>query len=689
MLILAFIVAFVAVMALLLLLRISVRRQRTIQQLKDQLTEQANLLSESERREDFMFSANPYPMWLYDRKTLRLLRVNDAAVTAYGYSREELLEMTILDIRPEEDRPALLKLVQADTDGYRNVGVWRFRRKDGSLLWMEIMGFVVSRGVHSEKLVLALDVTERCRIEQALRESEAMLKSLVDHAPFGIAQSPIEANRWQAVNPALRKMLGGYSNEEALQLNLREQIYADPKHRDKLIEVLQRSGRVEGWETTLRRRDGSLFPVRVTGLLSGEKSAPRVFSAYVEDLTQQSALEKQVRQVQKLEAVGRLAGGMAHDFNNVLVVIKLSTELMLGQITPESPFSKTLLQISSAADRAATLTRQMLAFGRQQMMQPRIINLNAVVGETTQMLRRVIGEDIHLVTSLPEEVENSFLDPDQVAQVILNLAVNARDAMPHGGTLHIETSTVDLDEAYAATHPPVQPGRYVMLAFSDSGTGIDKSILPRIFDPFFTTKELGKGTGLGLSIVYGIVKQSGGYVWVYSEPGHGTTFKLYFPATTASPQRTALHADSILRPAGQMLLVVEDDPIIRSNVCECLQQLGYRVLQAESAAAALRTCKENGDKIDLVLTDMVMAEKTGHELAAELTQCFPGIRVLFMSGYSEDSAARREIMMRGSPFLQKPFSVADLAKAVQDALAPKLLPMSEFTGERSPSGPAR
>jgi len=341
---------------------------------------------------------------------------------------------------------------------------------------------------------------------------------------------------------------------------------------------------------------------------------------------------------------------------------------MLGQITPESPFSKTLLQISNAADRAAALTRQMLAFGRQQMMQPRIINLNTVVSETTQMLRRVIGEDIQLVTNLSETIENSRLDPDQVAQVILNLAVNARDAMPQGGTLHLETSTVDLDETYTKDHPPVQPGRYVMLSVSDTGTGIDKSILPRIFDPFFTTKELGKGTGLGLSIVYGIVKQSGGYVWVYSEPGHGTTFKLYFPTTTASPRRLTFR-EAFVRPAGQALLVVEDDANIRSNVCQCLQQLGYQASQADSAAAALRVCEELQGKIDLVITDLVMAGKSGNELATDLAERYPGIRVLFMSGYTEDSAARREILLRNSPFLQKPFSVADLAKAVQDTLA--------------------
>jgi CheY-like chemotaxis protein len=241
--------------------------------------------------------------------------------------------------------------------------------------------------------------------------------------------------------------------------------------------------------------------------------------------------------------------------------------------------------------------------------------------------------------------------------------------MPNGGTLHIETAMADLDDAYTREHPPVQPGRYVMLAVNDTGTGIDKSILPRIFDPFFTTKELGKGTGLGLSIVYGIVKQSGGYVWVYSEPGQGTTFKLYFPATTASPERPALRGDAVFQPSGQTILLVDDDENIRSNVCECLQQLGYRVLQAATGIAALAICAELAGKIDLVLTDLVMVGKSGHELATELTERYPRVRVLFMSGYSEDTAARRDILQRGSPFLQKPFSVGDLAKAVQETLA--------------------
>ena len=660
--------------SIVFLLQICARHRRELARLEDQLSRATNMVRDAEHRHELMFSANPYPMWVYDCESLRILKVNDAAVKAYGYSREEFLNLTVLDIRPSDDASAFLEELSNRHAGYRNAGIWRHLLKDGTTIAAEILTFEFQTDGHPQKLILALDVTERCRIEEALRASEASLKSLVESAPFGIGQSWVLGNHFKTLNAALRNILGGYSFEEALQLNISQQVYADPKDRDRLMEVLLRNRKIEGWEVSLRRRDGATVPVRVTGSLVKGDRDEEIFLAYVEDMTQQSALEQQVRQVQKLEAVGRLAGGMAHDFNNILVVIKLSTELMLDQTTPGSPFSKPLLQISSAADRAAALTRQMLAFGRQQMMQPRIINLNTVVGETTQMLRRVIGEDIQLVTTLADRVENSRLDPDQLTQVILNLAVNARDAMPNGGMLHLETATVDLDEAYTRDHPPVQPGRYVMLAVSDTGTGIDKSILPRIFDPFFTTKELGKGTGLGLSIVYGIVKQSGGYVWVYSEPGHGTTFKLYFPATTKSAESPPLRSDSLARPAGQRLLLVEDDATIRCNMRECLEQMGYRVSEADSGAAALEVCESLDGKVDLLLTDLVMTGKGGYELARDLGELYPGIRVLFMSGYSEDSAARRDILLRGSPFLQKPFSVADLAKAVQNALTTTLAP---------------
>jgi len=599
--------------------------------------------------------------------------VNAAFTTMTGYTADDALGQNPRILKSGTHSQSFYK---AMWETLQKGHVWRGevvnRRKDGALYTeeMTITPVCDDRGGITHFIAIKQDVTQRRLVERALQRSQVSLQSLVDNAPFGICRTSIEKDCYETVNSTFREMLGGYSAEEALQLKISKQVWADPKDRERMIEILRQNSRIKGFETTFQRRDGSPMPVRISGSLSRDaENGTEHFEGYVEDMTQQSTLEQQVRQVQKLEAVGRLAGGMAHDFNNVLVVIKLSTELMLLQITPDNPLTKPLLQVSNAADRAAALTRQMLAFGRQQMMQTRIINLNSVVSETSHMLRRVIGEDIELVTKLSESVGNSRLDPDQMAQVILNLAVNARDAMPKGGTLHIETVNVDLDDAYTKEHPPVQPGRYVMLAVSDTGTGIDKSVLPHIFDPFFTTKEVGKGTGLGLSIVYGIVKQSGGYIWAYSEPGYGTTFKLYFPVTMAALEGPIARSETIFHPTGQRVLLVEDEAMIRSNVRECLQQLGYQVLEAENGEIALRVWKEHRGRIDLVLTDLVMPGIGGHELAEQLAQSHPEVKLLFMSGYTEDNAARRDILLKGSPFLQKPFSAGDLSNAVQQALA--------------------
>jgi two-component system cell cycle sensor histidine kinase/response regulator CckA len=655
---------------LLWLLRCKLRSDRELVRLRQELAAESARLRDAENKQQLLFSANPYPMWVYDCRTLRFVSVNDAAVRTYGFSREEFLGMTILGIRPPEETPALLNYVSHIHPGFNGIGIRRHRKKDGSLLFVEISGFAFERNGGSYELTLANDVTQRKLMEEALIQSQTSLQSLVDSAPFGICRTSLEEDRFESLNPAMLKILGGYRLDEAMGLKISTQVYSDPRDRGRLMEILRRNATVQGYELNLLRRDGSTVPLRISGSLASDPhSNAEYFTGYVEDMTQQSALEQQVRQVQKLEAVARLAGGVAHDFNNILVVIKLSTELMLAQTTLDNPLSKSLLQVSNAADRAAALTRQMLALGRQQIMQVRVINVNSVVTETSHMLCRIIGEDIRLVTNLCDTLENSRLDPNQVGQVILNLAVNARDAMPEGGVLHLETCNVDLDNAYAQEHPPVQPGRYVMLAVSDTGTGIDKSILPRIFDPFFTTKEVGKGTGLGLSIVYGIVKQSGGYVWVYSEPAHGTTFKLYFPAITAPLENPLVCSEAYSEPSGQTILIVEDDATIRGNVRECLQQLGYHVVEAENGEAALQVYDRLHGKIDLVLSDLVMPGMGGYELAGQLAQRHPGVRMLFMSGYTEDSAARRDILLQGSAFLQKPFSVADLSTAVHQALA--------------------
>ena len=529
---------------------------------------------------------------------------------------------------------------------------------------------------------MAQDVTARVETEEALLRSQAALKSMVNNAPFGICSISLKSDRFEDFNQALVQMLGGYTPEEMFALEASTQLYNDPNDHRRMLELLRRTRRLNAFDATLLRKDGKPIHTRAWGVLKpGQQDDPGLLDLYIEDITEHSTLEQQVRQVQKLEAVGRLAGGIAHDFNNILVVIKLSTELMLGGVTLDSALSKPLLQVLNAADRAAALTRQLLAFGRQQVMQTRTINLNAVVVDTLQLLRRTIGEDIELVTHFDEHLQNARLDPDQLAQVIMNLAINARDAMPHGGTLAIETSNVELDGSYARNHGPVQPGGYVMMVVSDSGTGIDSAILPHIFDPFFTTKEIGKGTGLGLSIVYGIVKQSGGYVWVYSEPGQGTTFKLYFPVTDSRPEIGAEPEEPQPLTGDKRILVVEDEAEIRQNLCECLRQMGCQVIEATDGVEALEVFKQHPEKIDLVLTDLVMPRMNGHELWVELTRLDPQLGFLFMSGYTEDIALRQGIFSRQSAFLTKPFSVADLSTALQHALSLRSLPQ----GDRIPT----
>ena len=374
-------------------------------------------------------------MWIYDCATLRFIAVNDAAVQNYGFSHEEFLAMTLLDIRPPEEAPSLMDCLNHIHLGYNTAGVWRHRKKDGSILFVDIRAFTFMRDDRHFELVLANDITQRQLMQEALRQSQASLQSLVDSAPFGIIRSSLDGDHFESLNPAMLKILGGYSETEAMRLKISTQVYSDSKDRGRMIEVLRRNTTIQGYELSLVRRDGSTVPVRLSGSLARDaQTNVEYFAGYIEDMTQQSALEQQVRRVQKLEAVGRLAGGVAHDFNNILVVIKLSTELMLAQTTPDNPLSKSLLQVSNAADRAAELTRQMLALGRQQIMQVRVINVNSVVSETSHMLRRIIGEDIQLVTKLSDSLKNSRLDPGQVGQVILNLAVQC--ARCHAGGRH-------------------------------------------------------------------------------------------------------------------------------------------------------------------------------------------------------------------------------------------------------------
>ena len=599
-------------------------RKAELARVNSELQTKVESAHESDAQFRLMFDGNPQPTYVYDCENLQLLDLNPATARKFGYTRDEFLQLTVPQIRQGIDPAGLALEVRGRQSGFNHAGVWQQRRKDGTVFAAEATVLRVALDGRDHELVLVADVGERIEAEEALRESKASLHSLVDRAPFGICRTSLVKNRLVSANPALCEILG-YSEQELLKVSLSKDLCAPTVNWLELVDLLRRDRKLRAQEIVVQRKDGSQIRVRLTAFLtSGTGEEMDQVEAYIEDLTEQSALEQQIRAVQKLEAVGRLAGGVAHDFNNILLVIKLSTDMMLAQITPESSLARLALQVSNAADRAAALTRQMLAFSRRQMLQIRVVNINSVVNDISHLLHRIIGEDVRLVIKTADNLANARLDPDQLGQVVLNLAVNARDAMPGGGTLVIETENVVLDEAYAQSHPPVQPGRYVLVAVTDTGTGISKSDLPHIFDPFFTTKDVGKGTGLGLSIVYGIVKQSGGYIWVYSEPGQGTSFKLYFPTTDAAVEAFPQRSNIAGQAASQSILVVEDEAAIRANVRDCLRQLGYEVLEAESGEAALQICEQSKKKIDLVITDVIMPGIGGQELAQRLAKRLPG-----------------------------------------------------------------
>ena len=490
-----------------------------------------------------LFANNPLPMWVYHAETLRFLEVNDAAIAHYGYTRDEFLAMSIEDIRPAEDVPRLRESIAVERQALQQTTGWRHKLKSGQVIDVEVASHALTHGGQPAVLVVALDVTERKR------------------------------------------------------------------------------------------------------------------------------LEKQILQSQKMDAIGQLTGGIAHDFNNVLTGILGYCELLRDALPREDPRQADVQEIEKGARSAAGLTARLLAFSRKQIVSPRVLDMNAVVSDLGRMLERVLGEDIALALQLAPDLGHIKADPVQVEQVIMNLAVNARDAMPTGGNLTIETANVVLDQSFARTHFDTPPGPYVMLAVSDTGKGMAADVQAHVFEPFFTTKEVGKGTGLGLSTVYGIVKQSGGSIWIYSEPGQGATFKVYFPrvdeALTTTRERP--RAVAVDRPA--TILVAEDSPALGALVRRILERRKYTVLSADSAAEARRLAAAHRGNIDLLLSDVVMPEVSGPVLASELRALHPEMRILHMSGYTEDAVIRHGIIEGTTAFIQKPFTPEGLLEKIREVLA--------------------
>jgi PAS domain S-box-containing protein len=503
--------------------------------------------------------------------------------------------------------------------------------------------------------------------QEALRVSEEKNRSLITNAPYGICRCDARG-KLVDVNPAVVTMLGFESASDLLGRDLTT-LYADPEQWFQVVDHFQNSQGFTGIEAEWVRKDAIPIVVRLSARpVHGERNN-RFFELFAEDVTATRALEQQLRQSQKMEAIGRLAGGIAHDFNNLLMVISGYCEFLLERVGPDPALRGPAQEISSAAKRATSLTRQLLAFSRKQMLAPKVLDLNQVVSESLTMLNRLIGEDIDLVMIPSTELGPIKADPGQIEQVIMNLAVNARDAMPRGGKLTIETSNVTLDANYARMHTPVVAGDYVMLALSDTGAGMDPETQSHIFEPFFTTK--GTGTGLGLSMVYGIVKQSGGYIWVYSEPGKGSTFKVYLPRVRENGESVSTQAAVSFangHHGHETILLVEDESNVRRLGKQYLEKQGYTVLEAAEGSAAMKISDTYPGPIHLLLTDVIMPGMNGRELAQQITFARAETRVLYMSGYTENAIGHNGMLDDGISLLQKPFTLPALKEKVREIL---------------------
>ena len=508
-------------------------------------------------------------------------------------------------------------------------------------------------------------ITERKQAEEALRESEGKYRSLIENAPNIIMTLDCDG-----IILSINRTVPGLSPNDVIGKNHLDFIV--PECRDRVVETIEsviKTGEAGSYQTKGVGPDEieSSYETFVGPLIQEGKIVGVIL--IINDITELKHLEDQFRQSQKMEGIGRLAGGVAHDFNNLLTVITGHAELAMTTLDTRDPLRDDLKEIQKAGERAAELTRQLLAFSRKQTLQPKVLSLNTIITNLDKMLQRVIGEDIDLKTISGKDLWNVEADPGQIEQIIINLAVNARDAMPEGGKLTIETQNIELDKEYARTHSDVTPGPHVVLAISDTGCGMTDEVKTQVFEPFFTTKGEGKGTGLGLSTVYGIVKQSGGNIWLYSELEEGTTFKVYLPMVADEAEEFVREVGAIELPRGsETVLVVEDEEGTRKLVCRILKQQGYHIIEAQNGGEALMICKELEKPVDLVLTDVIMPNMGGTVLVKNLHEILPDVKVLYMSGYTTDAVAHAGVLDSGTPYLQKPFRPIDLAWKVRRVL---------------------
>jgi two-component system, cell cycle sensor histidine kinase and response regulator CckA len=530
----------------------------------------------------------------------------------------------------------------------------------------------LARGLDEMASKIETQQLETRKSDKALRESEERYRRFFEEDLTGDFISTA-SGKLLACNPAFLRIFGFHSLEDAMNCPL-DTLYPNAQARAELLQLLKEKKKLEYYETDFIRRDGKVIHVVENLMASFDNNGELTeIRGYIFDNTERKNLEEQFRQSQKMEAVGRLAGGMAHDFNNLLTVTIAYSGLLLNRLPETSPIRKGLLEIKRAGERAASLTRQLLVFSRKQVLQPQPLDLNAVVADMEKMLRRLIGEDIELSTHYEPNLARIRADSGQMEQVVMNLVLNARDAVTQGGTIILETKNVELDTQYAEQHVGVQPGHYVRLSVKDNGHGISREHINQIFEPFFTTKDKSKGTGLGLSTVYGIVKQSGGHISVHSKVLEGSTFNIYLPQTTEANEVQSPQENGGFTISGgtETVLVVDDDESVRKLTCEMLQELGYKTLVAETCHDALKQAQEHKQSLHLLITDVVMPLMNGKELAEKILSSNPETKVIFMSGYTGETILRNGIFSSEVAFLQKPFTVDSLAAKVRDVLDAK------------------
>jgi two-component system, cell cycle sensor histidine kinase and response regulator CckA len=813
----------------LTLLPIAIRRARAERALR-------HAQRTAETRYQMLFDSSPLPTWVFDHETHAVLAVNEAAVQHYGYAREEFLRMRIEDLRPPEDIPALHQYLEKMPAEMHTAGTWRHRTKSGGMITVEIRGHAMPWDGRPGELVVAHDVSDQRRAEQALAERasaaelgtevgfaltrgrtlpeilrgccDALVRNLdaavariwivheaeqmlelqasagldtdrddpysrvtVGQHKIGLIASErtpyltnavigdplVENQEWArregivafAGYPLLvenrvvgvmamfarhpfaeftRDALAAVADSVAVAIERNHSEHALRESEQRFREMAEHiqeaffdldvttgkplyvsptwaeiwgRPREQGydpaiWFAAIHPEDRDAMAASQEAVKQGESrsdvfrvvrpdqtirwvrarafpvrdAAGRVCRVVgvVQDITDQRLTEQQLGQAQKMEAVGQLAGGVAHDFNNLLTAILGSAELLLETLAPDAPEREDVEEIHKAGRRAADLTRQLLAFSRQQVLAPRVLDLNELVANMEKLLQRLIGEDVVLRTALAPRLGVVRADPGQLEQVIVNLAVNARDAMPRGGQLTIETSNITLDEEYVEAHFLAKAGPYVQLTVTDTGTGMDAETKARMFEPFFTTKGQGKGTGLGLATLYGIVKQSDGNVWVYSEIGHGTAFKIYLPRVIATAEAGASPTESAAPRGTETVLVVEDDEQVRRLTRKMLEARGHTVFVAAGGAAALQLLETHAGRIDLLVTDVVMPGMSGRELVERVAVLRPTMKVLYLSGYTDDAVVRHGVLQAGIAFLQKPFAADTLVRKVREVI---------------------